>query len=166
MIKRILILLAASFLAFCFYDAFPHAPQTSVLKLRLKVNAAGVPTAVLWDYDFTNPLNKPCSTATQATCVISFTVSTLEVFSGNPPPPPLAIGTPTTLSVLAMLPASTTGPTVGISVPYISPTAFGWYQIGVQVNFNDAAGKTQGGPISAISNYVGPTAVMNVRTTP
>jgi hypothetical protein len=154
--KRTPILLLVLFLVLPFLS-LPAQAQTAS-------NPRLIPTAVLWDYDFTKPNNKPCTTATQASCVFSFTVSTSNVSDLTKPPVP--VGTPITLSVLTMPAANTTGPTVGISVPYVAPTAFGWYMITVTVRFNDASGVTQAGPNIGVSYYVGPDGVLNLRTTP
>jgi hypothetical protein len=149
----------------CSFTLFALLIQpTNLLNFRFNASLGAVPTAVLWDYDFTKPQNKACSTATQASCVISFTLSTTNV--SNPNVPPVPVGTASTLSVLAMPPSNPSGPTVGISMPYTAPTAFGWYMVSVQVNFNDAGGVAQSGPKVGLSYYVGPDTIYNLRTTP
>lgn len=135
-------------------------PGLEILNLRFQTNAAGAPTAILWDYDFTLLQNKPCSTATAPSCVISFSVYTLNSATGA------AVGTTSTVSILTLPPASPPGPTIGISTPYTAPTAIGWYTIYVQVNVNDASGVMMKGMLTGIAKWIGPDGPINVRTTP
>jgi len=133
----------------------------SLLMLLVAAEALGaVPTQILWDYDFTQPNSRMCTSAITTTCVTSFTVSIVAqpgftVVSG-----PVIIPLPNT--------SSTTGPTVGIAAPFGAslplPTAMGNYQIWVAVNYKDASGAVQQGPISSLGFAVLPVAAQNLRT--
>lgn len=141
--------------------AFGHTSSTPSVVisygtgLRMQVSAAGVPVAVLWDYDFTAPNSRACSTTIVLSCVSGFTVSTVNssnvTVSG-----PVIIALPVTIN--------TTGATLGITAPFTPPAAMGQYQILASVNWKDSAGVAQSGPTSALSFPVIPIGPANLRT--
>lgn len=129
----------------------PHIK--AIFNLRFQVSAAtGVPVSILWDYDYSQPLNKPCTTAVTTNCVSGFGVTVLT-------------GTTVTGALQTFtVPATQTAVlTTGISVPYNGPTGLGSYQIQVQTMYKDSSGTVQGGPVSAGPLALTPSAAINPR---
>ena len=135
-----------------------NAPNAGggLFNLHFQVNAAGVPTAILFDYDFTKPQNKPCSGTVTTNCVSGFMLTTL---SGT-----TQVGAPTSISLPASL--STTAVTVGITTPYTAPISLGNYSVCIQVNYKDGTGTVQGGVQGCLGYAILPDAPLNVRMTP
>jgi hypothetical protein len=124
-----------------------------VVGLRMQVSAAtGLPTAILWDYDFTLPLNKACGAAT-TNCVSGFVI-TYQTTSGAPVGTPTNVPLPTTIS--------STGPTVGITTPYAGPTSLGSWQITLTLNYKDGTGTVQAGPTATIPLQLTPGVPVNL----
>src|SRR5258708_11413517 len=115
-ITRVSLGLALSFAAFMF--SYPTAPPVGAIitGLRLQVSAAGPPVAVLWDYDFSLAINRPCPTTVSASCVSGFTEQVTNS-AGALVAGPTAVALPATII--------TTGPTIGISAPFTPPTVMG-----------------------------------------
>ena len=148
----------ASCLVFAWMFGCPTQPnaENGLFNLHFQVNAAGVPTAVLFDYDFTKPQNRPCSGTVTTNCVSGFTLTTLSGAT--------QVGTPTGISLPASL--SITAVTVGITTLYTAPTSLGNYSVCIQVNYKDGTGTVQGGAQGCLGYAVLPDAPLNVRTTP
>lgn len=128
----------------------------NVLHIRMLVSAAtGLPTSVLFDYDFTQPLNKACSATVTSNCVSGFQAG---YFSGSG----AQLGSWTAVPLPATI--SSTGPTIGISTPYTGPSSLGIYQLEVQVLYKDGSGAAQQGPVAAAPLVLVPSAVSNVRS--
>jgi len=117
---------------------------------------AAAPTQFLWDYDFTQPSSRACSSTATVSCVSGFTVQTVVQPAFTVIAGPVSVALPATIS--------TTGPTVGISAPFTPPAAMGNYQIWVTVNWKDGSGTAQSGPTSALGFAVIPVAASNLRT--
>jgi len=158
-LRPLLCFLAASTMAI--FVGCPSTPlNASLLGVALhlvpQVSAAsGIPTAVLFDYDFTQPLNKACSSSVTTNCVSGFQVGYFQS-SGT------QIGSWTSVALPAT--TSSTGPTVGISSAYAGPTTLGSYIIEVQTMYKDSTGATQGGPVASLSFPLTPSAALNIRT--
>ena len=156
-LRPLLCFLAASTMAI--FVGCPSTPlNASLLGMALhlvpQVNAAsGIPTAVLFDYDFTQPLNKACSSTVTSNCVSGFTVTLAQGST--------AIGSPVSVALPATI--SSTGPTVGISGALPAISAMGQYTVTVQVMFKDATGTVQGGPVAALNFPLTPSGVANIR---
>jgi len=151
-----LLLITAPTVALFNNSAHPRlGPRSSFqgLSLRLQLNAAGVPVMVLWDYDFTQPTNKPCTATLSINCVTGFNVWTTDATG-------VMLGTSSVVTPTAV---STTGVTAGILIPYVPPTMnLGVYVINVQTAYRDAAGALQGGMSSGITWTI-PSGPFNVR---
>jgi len=93
----------------------------------LPINLRTTPTQFLWDYDFTQPLSRACSTTVLTACVSGFTTQTINQLTNAVIAGPVAVALPATIS--------TTGPTVGIAAPFTPPTALGQYAVQVIVNW-------------------------------
>jgi len=113
-------------------------------------------TQFLWDYDFTQPNSRACSTTITTACVSGFTVQTIVQPSFAVIAGPVAIPLPGTIN--------TTGPTVGISSPFTPPSAMGNYQIWVTVNWKDSSGAAQTAPTASLGFAVVPVVPANLRT--
>src|SRR5438445_10558368 len=84
-------------------------------------------TQFLWDYDFTQPNSRACTTTVTTACVTGFTVQTINQTTGAVIAGPPAVALPATIS--------STGPTIGIASPFTPPTALGSYAVQVTVNW-------------------------------
>ncbi len=115
--------------------------------------AATPPTQVVWDYDFTLPTNKPCTTTLIVACVSGFTVQTIDSATKAVVSGPVAVFAPAVIS--------TTGPTVGINTPFVPPTTLGIYATQIIVNWKDGAGANQVAFITTLTYPVNPTGVLN-----
>ena len=125
----------------------------TIFNLRFQVNAAtGVPVSILWDYDYSQPLNKPCTTAVTTNCVSAFSAT---VLSGT-----TVVGTAQTFTVPS---TQTAVLTTGISVPYNGPSGLGTYSIQVQTLYKDGSGTQQGGPVASGPLVLTPSAPLNPR---
>jgi len=93
----------------------------------LPTNLRTTPTQFLWDYDFTQPLSRPCSTTVLTACVSGFTTQTINQLTNAVIAGPVVVALPATIS--------TTGPTVGIAAPFTPPTVLGQYAVQVIVNW-------------------------------
>jgi len=93
----------------------------------LPTNLRTTPTQFTWDYDFTQPLSRACSTTVLTACVSGFTTQTVNQLTNAIISGPFAVSLPATIS--------TTGPTVGIAAPFTPPTALGQYAVQVIVNW-------------------------------
>jgi len=91
------------------------------------INLRTTATQFIWDYDFTQPLSRACSTTVLTACVSSFTTQTINQLTNAVIAGPTAVALPATIS--------TTGPTVGIAAPFTPPTALGQYAVQVIVNW-------------------------------
>jgi hypothetical protein len=159
-LKHIGIGLSLMMLAWAF--GCPSTPLTAnMLGIAMHISAgqvsaaSGLPTSVLWDYDFTQPLNKACSSSVTTNCVSGFQVGYFQS-SGT------QIGSWTSVALPATI--SSTGPTTGISTAYAGPTTLGSYLIEVQTMYKDSTGATQGGPVASLSFPLTPSAALNIRT--
>lgn len=123
--------------------------------LRMQVSAAGVPVAILWDYDFNAPNSRACTTVIVTGCVSGFTVSVVNSLN-------VTVSGPVVVALPAIINA--TGPTLGMSAPFTPPVTMGQYQILSSVNWKDSSGVAQSGPTAALSFPVIPSGPLNLRT--
>jgi hypothetical protein len=100
--------------------SFPVLPS-------LPLNLRTTPTQFLWDYDFTQPNSRACINTITTGCVNGFTVQVVNQTTNA------VVSGPTTVGLIVAV--STTGPTIGFSVPFTAPATLGSYAIQVTVNW-------------------------------
>ena len=105
----------------------PVAGLTIAVLPTLPVNLRVTTTQFFWDYDFTQPNSRACSTTVTTACVTGFTTQTVNTTTNAIVAGPFAVALPATIN--------TTGPTIGIASPYTPPTTMGLYSIQVIVNW-------------------------------
>jgi hypothetical protein len=154
---RISLALGMALLLALSIPSWKASKQQSSSGLRFQVNAAGLPTGILFDYDFTQPLDKACSATVTTSCVSGFTFITQ--LNG------IAMGTP--INILLPATISATGPTLAIACAncIATLTSPGAYLFCLTTNYKDASGTVQSGAVACLAKSY-PDAPVNLRTTP
>jgi hypothetical protein len=124
--------------------------------LVFQTNAAGAPTGIIFDYDFSQPANRACSATITTNCVSGFSF-TMQLNNASFGAPVQNILLPATINAA--------GPTLGITCSNCIPalTNLGNYTLCVQTNYRDVNGIGQAGN-SACLTYSIPSVAVNLRT--